>query len=118
MVEYYTDAMASTRRPMPRSAECYFDRALRFQPDDETVWMIYGVYLSRINRMDEAFEKFKHAEEFNPNSPEIHYNMGLMYLKANKKEDALKEAQLAYKAQYPLQGLKKKLKALGIWVEP
>src|SRR5262245_58473147 len=42
MIQYYTDASASTRRPLPRTADCYFDRALRFQPDDETVWMLYG----------------------------------------------------------------------------
>ena len=94
------------------------DRALRFQPNDATVWMLQGVYLSRINRINEAIENFKHAVTLNPDSAEIHYNLALIYLKANRTDDALKEAQIAYAANYPLMGLKKKLKTLGVWAEP
>lgn len=118
MINYYTDTLAKTRPPMRWSAECYLDRAMRFQPDDETVWMLYGVYLSRINRLDDAITKFQHAESLKPDSPEIHYNLGLMYLKLKRYEDSLKHAHLAYAAKYPLMGLKNKLKSLGVWTEP
>ncbi len=118
MINYYTDALAKTRPPMRRSAECYFDRAIRFQPDDETVWMLYGVYLSRIDKIGDAIEKLKHAEELNPKAPEVHYNLGLMYIKAGNYDAALSEARIAYHAKYPLMGLKKELKEKGVWKEP
>jgi tetratricopeptide (TPR) repeat protein len=118
MINYYTDALASTRPPMRWSAECYLDRAERFQPDDEVVWMLDGVYLSRVHRLDEALAKYKHAEVLRPDSPEVHYNIGLVYLQLHRTDEALKEARLAYDANYPLMGLKNKLKKLGVWTEP
>lgn len=117
MINYYTDSQAAWRPPMPRSAECYLDRATRFQPNDETVWMLSGLLLSRQGRPSEAISALKHADELNPDNPEVHYNLGLLYVKAKDYDNALTQARLAYKGRYPLMGLKKELQRLGVWSE-
>lgn len=38
-----TDRLAGTHWPV----WCYFDRAIRFQPDDSQVRVLYGIYLQR-----------------------------------------------------------------------
>lgn len=117
MINYYTDGQAASRPPMPRTPECYLDRATRFQPNDETVWMLSGLFYSRKGRPSDAISAFKHANDLSPDNPEVHYNLGLMYLKMKDHENALAEARIAYKARYPLMGLKKELQRLGVWSE-
>ena len=48
----------------------------------------------------------------------IHYNLGLALIEVGRVDDALMHAQLAYKAGFPLPGLREKLKRMGKWREP
>ncbi len=44
------------------SAECFFDRAMRFRPSDVTVRTIYGNYLHSLDgRQDDAMEQYQVA---------------------------------------------------------
>jgi tetratricopeptide (TPR) repeat protein len=97
------------------SGECYLLRAVQFKPDDASVRGIYGVYLSKIGRSDEALEQYEMAAEFAPENAEAHYNLGLLYRKLRRLDEALKHAKIAYRLGYPLQGLKNQLKRDGVW---
>lgn len=99
-------------------AECYFNRAVRFAPDDGGAWAAYGSYLYATNKPDQAFKMFKQAVEVDPANPTINYNVGLAYFARKDYDNSLKHAQKAYAADYPLPGLKKKLIDAGKWVEP
>ena len=51
-------------------------------------------------------------------SADIHYNLGLVYLKLGDHNDAAERAYQAYKLGYPLPGLRRQLKRLGYWNPP
>ncbi len=95
------------------SAQCWFDRALRFRPRDGTVWLIYGNLKARQNRNDEALEAYEQAQALLPGSAEVAYNLGLLYMKTGEHEKALAQARKAYASDYPLQGLRRKLAEKG-----
>jgi tetratricopeptide (TPR) repeat protein len=95
--------------------ECYLLRAVRFKPDDASVRGIYGVYLSAAGRSDEALAQYEMAAEFAPTNAEAHYNLGLLYRKLHRLDEALEHAKIAYRLGYPLQGLKNQLKRDGVW---
>lgn len=95
--------------------ECYFDRALRFAPDDAMVKAVYGNYLFALGRTDDALDQFKAASEMLPADPTINYNTGLAYFKKKDYTSARRHAKLAYDQGFPLPGLKSKLAAVGQW---
>lgn len=97
------------------TAECYFKRAIKFRPKDGVVWMIYGIFLQRKGELEAALQKYLHAKKLIPKSPELDYNLGLLYVKLKKFAKARQFAELAYKGGYPLPGLRDKLKAAGKW---
>jgi Tfp pilus assembly protein PilF len=98
-----------------RSAECYFDRAMRFKPDDGTVYLVYGIYLAKKKDFKGAEEAYLRATELLPESPEPTYNLGLLYVDTAQLDKAKERAIKAYSLGYPLDGLRNKLKRLGKW---
>jgi tetratricopeptide (TPR) repeat protein len=108
------------KSPPPGSrytVDCWFDRAMRFKPDDGTVRMVYAIYLQKKGATDAAIQRYQEAITLMPDSPEPHYNLGLLYAKSGNYGPAMEEARIAYAKGYPLQGLRKKLKAAGAWQE-
>jgi len=97
--------------------ECYFDRAIRFKPDDATVRLMYGVYLSRTGKVDRALEQFQDAHKLQPDNANTNYNLGLIYFEKKDYERAKTHAKKAYELGFPLPGLKNKLIAAGQWKE-
>lgn len=116
-------AMANLARrektPRPPGAkypvECYFDRAIRFRPRDGIVRMIYGNYLEHRGEAEKAFAEFKEASRLEPENANIHYNLGLLYLKKKDYEQANAHAKKAYALGFPLPWLKNKLVEAGKW---
>ncbi len=103
--------------PRQRSAQCWFERAMRFRPEDGTVMQIYGNWLAKKGKSEEALAAYARAKEINPESPEVHYNMGLLYLRLGQYEKALENARVAYAGNYPLPGLRRKLAEKGYPLE-
>jgi tetratricopeptide (TPR) repeat protein len=100
----------------PRNtAEYYFEKAIKFAPRDGAVLLLYGIHLHRSGKQEEALSFYKQAETLMPGSPELHYNLGLLYLSMNNLKMARSYAVKAYNEHYPLQGLKKKLIRAGAW---
>lgn len=98
--------------------ECYFNRAIRFAPDDAAVRATYGTYLLALGKTDDAVGMFATAAEMAPEDPTINYNAGLAYFKKKEYAKSLVHAKKAYALGFPLPGLKNKLAAAGKWDEP
>jgi len=101
-----------------RSAQCWFERALRFRPDDGVVWQVYANYKARKGDTDAALEAYNRAKELMPASVEVDYNLGLLYFKLGQYEKARESARVAYAGNYPLDGLRRKLAEKGYALEP
>ncbi len=100
------------------TADCYFDRAMRWRPEDAQVRMIYGIYLNKKGDRTAALAQYKSALALEPESPEINYNAGLLYVELKDYAAARTHAHKAYAAGYPLPGLRNRLKRLGAWEGP
>jgi|KBSSwiStaDraftv2_1062776.scaffolds.fasta_scaffold747493_2 Tfp pilus assembly protein PilF len=98
--------------------ECYFERAVRYAPDDPMVRQVYGYYLVRMGRKQEALAQIETASSLGVNSANLHYNLGLLYFEVGEFDKSMEHAWKAYQAGYDLPGLKAKLKAAGKWKEP
>ena len=112
-VKLKTDFPPGARYPV----ECYFDRAIRFVPDDPMPHLVYAVYLKDHNRPKEAITQLDTAASLkgDGNNPEFFYNLGLLYFDLGEKHKAQKYAHRAYNLGAQLQGLKKKMQAAGVW---
>jgi len=103
--------------PKYRSAECYFDRAMRFAPNDPVVRLVLGIYRAKKGDREGAKEAYNEALKLDPNSAEAHYNLGLLYFDLKKYSDSREQANIAYKLGYPLPGLRQMLLRVGAWSE-
>ncbi len=93
------------------SADCYFERAIAFRPDDEAVHVIYANYLFRRGELAQAREQYEEALRLAPGSVEINYVAGLFFVAAGDLVRARELAKIAYDGGYPLPGLKNKIAA-------
>jgi len=100
------------------SYECYFDRAIRFRPDDAIVRMIYATYLNKFSRTSEALSQLAYAAHVANDDGFAHYNVGLIYLDMKRYDLALAEAHKASALGFERPELRDKLKAAGKWQEP
>jgi len=91
-------------------AECYLNRALSFAKKDSAVPAIFGVYLHRVGHLEKAAQMYQRSLAIKSTSPEVHYNYGLVLVDLGRFVEAQKHADIAYKAGYPLTGLRMKLK--------
>jgi tetratricopeptide (TPR) repeat protein len=98
-----------------RSADCYFEIAHQFVPNDWNVLVLYGIYRYRSGDRARAEQYWKRAIEIEPDSAEAHYNLGLLYVEEARFDDALVHANRAYDLGYPLPGLRAKLTRAGYW---
>lgn len=97
------------------SAECYFDRAIRWRPNDPNVHLIYGIHLHRTGDLNRALSEYKISEKLQPNSADLQYDLGLLYFDMKQYNIAKEHAKKAYQLGYPLPGLRKKLISMGQW---
>lgn len=93
--------------------ECYYERAIRFAPTDGIVRAIYGNYLARLGRNDEAIRMFLAGSELAPDNATISYNLGLLYMKTKQYDKAAEYASKAYSNGFPLPGLRNQLAQVG-----
>jgi Flp pilus assembly protein TadD len=106
-----TDRPQGTKWPV----SCYFDRAIRFAPDDGTVRTVLGIYLMRLGKTKEAIEQFKLAASLGEDSGNLHYNLGLAYFELGDFAQSVVHAKKAYALGFQLHGLKNKLVKAGKW---
>ena len=100
------------------TVECWFDRAIRFRPDDSTVRMVYTMFLTKNNRKAEAMQQLDSILVTAKDNPFTYFNVGLLYLDMQESGKALVQAHKAMALGLPRTELRDKLKALGKWEEP
>ena len=110
------DDKTSNRKTLPLA--CYFDRAIRFRPDDSLVRMLFAQYLIGTEQVELAVQQLEQAIRFAGDNPLTHYNVGLLFLEAALPERALVQAHKAQELGIPYTELADKLKAMGKWREP
>ena len=103
---------------MRMSTDCYFDRAIRFRPQDTVVRMLFAVYLGGQKRTKDALTQLGFASEYAGDNALTHHNIGMTYLDLGEPALALREAHLARKYGYPGTRLEERLKAAGQWKDP
>ena len=100
------------------SVACYFDRAVRYAPDDHIVRMLYAGYL---NKQGRAAEAERHLELVGTQASEnafTLFNLGNVYLEFKKYDLALQYAHKAQALGWPRKDLEDKLRALNKWSDP
>ena len=102
----------------PYSVDCWFERAMRFRPDDLRVKLVYGLHLLRVGKNQEAVKYFEMAKGGERPDANLYYNLGLAYVKLGKFDAALESAHIAYGLGFPLPGLRNQLVRAGKWREP
>ncbi|MBC7584821.1 MAG: tetratricopeptide repeat protein [Tardiphaga sp.] len=103
---------------MKYSFDCYFERAMRFTPNDDGVYAVYGTFLYKKGDVTGAVKEFQRALEIKDDNAPANYNLGLIYLQKKQYDEALKYAKKAYALDYPVPGLKNALVAAGKWDNP
>lgn len=100
------------------SVECYFERALRFRPDDTVARMIYAQYLIGSNRLPDARAQLEETARLGADNPYTQYNLGMIYFDLKDYDRALKQAHLAMSMGFAPPGLEQKLRGAGRWKDP
>ena len=95
------------------SADCFFDRALRFRPEDAQVHYMLAIHLHDRGRLGQAKESFLMAEGLGLSTPNFLYNFGLLLTDLKEWEAARDYARKAYAGGYALDGLRRRLTAAG-----
>jgi hypothetical protein len=109
-----------TDRPPPAkySVTCHLNRGIHYFPNDLTLRMLKGQYLSLQGKPGDALDVLLEAEKLAPGEPNLAYNIGLLQLELKRYDKALEYAHIAYQAGFPLPGLREKLKRAERWSEP
>jgi tetratricopeptide (TPR) repeat protein len=98
--------------------ECYFNRAIRFRPDDTVVRMLYAQYLGQLKRREEALRQLQAAVSNAGGNGLTHYNAGLVALEVGEPKFAVEQARMALELGFPRRELVDKLAKAGHWSEP
>jgi tetratricopeptide (TPR) repeat protein len=100
------------------SIDCYFERALRFRPDDAIVRMLYAKFLVKNARESEAQQQLERVSVLAGEDAFTHYNLGLIYFDMKNYDKALVQAHRASELGFPRPDLQDELKAAGKWKDP
>lgn len=100
------------------SVECYFDRAVRFRPDDTIARMLYATFLSKNARTPEGIRQLELATVAAADNAFSHYNIGLIYFDLKEYDKALLQAHKALALGMPRTALRDQLQSVGKWREP
>jgi tetratricopeptide (TPR) repeat protein len=100
------------------SVECWFDRAIRFRPDDQVVRMLYSTFLANNARKREAEQQLEVVLSSTKDNPFTHYNVGLVYFDLGEYGKALAQAHKAIDLGFTRPELRDKLQVAGKWEEP
>jgi tetratricopeptide (TPR) repeat protein len=103
---------------LPRPIECYFERALRFRPDDALARMLYVKFLTVQQRHADALRELDKVPAIAADNGFTHLNAGMLYLDLKVYDKALQQAHMAMRLGHPGTPLRDALKSQGRWREP
>jgi tetratricopeptide (TPR) repeat protein len=97
------------------SVECYFERAVRFAPDDHVVRMLFASYLDRQGKRDLAEKQLELVGREARESAFTLYNVGTVYFDMKNYERAVAYDHRAKALGWQRKDLEEKLRAVGKW---
>lgn len=97
--------------------DCYFDRAMRFQPDDNTVRMLFVQHLAATARKPQALENLADVVKRAGDNAFTHHNAGLLFLELGDPARAREQAHRAQALGFDRPELKRALIEAGQWQE-
>ena len=114
---------AKERRNPPMSAkytvECFYERAMRFKPEDHIPRLLYVSYLIRHNKqLDEARKQLDYVAETTKEEPFAQFNAGMLYMDMKEYDKALEQAHRVIAMGFERRELRDRLSAAGRWVDP
>lgn len=95
--------------------DCYFDRAVRFTPDDTVVRGLYAIYLRENNRKNEAEGHLDVGVRAAGDNAISHFNLGLQYAELQLWDKAVAQAKTAEELGLPRTELIDLLRKAGKW---
>lgn len=95
--------------------ECYFERALRFVPDDHIVRGLYAAYLMDAGRKTDAEFQLDRAAHAAQGIAIAQHNVGLLYVLNGNYDKALRQASVAHGMGFDITRLKRSLQEKGAW---
>ncbi len=98
--------------------ECWFDRAVRFTPDDTIVRLLYANYLGKKGRKEDALVQVRTAEQLAKDNPFTHFNVGMAYFELGEHDKALLAEHKARSLGMRRPELANLLKGANKWSEP
>ncbi|WP_210544206.1 tetratricopeptide repeat protein [Rhodoferax sp. PAMC 29310] len=101
-----------------RPIECYFDRAIRFAPDDTLVRVLYSQFLTKQSRKVEAIGQLDTAVVVAKDNGFSHFNIGLAFFDMGEYEKALKQAHKAAELGFNREELADQLRGANKWQDP
>lgn len=110
------------RRDPPQGAEykleCWYERSLRYRPDDHVPRLLYANYLIRQKRVDEANRHLAYVAETTQDNPLAQFNVGMLYADMKDYDKALVQAHRIILMGFERRELRERLTAAGKWVDP
>jgi len=100
------------------TVNCYFERAVKFRPEDTVARALYAQYLAANARQEDAVRQLEIATSFAKDNPLSHYNIGLLYFDLGKFDKALEQAHAAIALGNTRTELPDKLRAINKWTDP
>lgn len=94
---------------------CFFQRAVRFTPDDALIRAIYGYYYARRGKTVEARRQLEKAEALDAVNIDTYVYVSFAYLEMKDYEKSVAAAKRAYELGFALPGLRNRLQRLGKW---
>jgi tetratricopeptide (TPR) repeat protein len=117
MMRYAENTQRDPPPDMMYTAECWFERAIRFARDDAIVRMLYAKYLTTKGRTAEALAQVDLAVEMGGDNPMTPFSAGLILLELKEYDRANEMARRATALGNPRGELKDALVAAGKWRE-
>lgn len=98
--------------------ECFYERALRFKPEDHVPRLFYVNFLIRHNQLDEARRHLDYVAETTQDNPIAQFNAGMLYLDMKDYDKGLIQAHRVIAMGFDRRELRDRLVAAGRWTEP
>lgn len=109
MAKYQEKTQQDPPPAMRYSLDCYFNRAMRFAPDDTVVRLIYAQALQRRKRQSDAFEQLSALEKMALENPMTWRNIGLLYADMNDFDSVKRVIERLDALGYPAPTLEQRL---------
>jgi hypothetical protein len=104
-------------KDMRYSVTCYFDRAVRYQPEDTVSRLLFAQHLGATGRPELGRQHLAISANYAKDNPLTHYNIGLVAVELKDYARALEHAHIAYAMGVGTTGLRRQLESAGHWAD-